>query len=162
MIPNTFCCRSVAESCPILCNPMDCSPPGSSASTFSWSLLKFMSIESVMPSNHHLPPAFAFSLSQDKTDNNSLPPTAIADTYTHLNTGLVCQFIPSRIHSFKKHLSSISCVPDALPVAGDSKPKSRSHQSHEGQTWSTSNKLGADQGRLLETSDGFLRKGEWH
>ena len=28
-IPNV-CCRSVAQSCLTLCNPMDCSPPGSS------------------------------------------------------------------------------------------------------------------------------------
>ena len=63
-------CVLVAQSCPTLCNPMDCSPPGSSvhgilqarilewaAISFSrgsyqpWSLLKFMSIESVMLSN---------------------------------------------------------------------------------------------------------------
>ena len=35
-----------------LCNPMDCSKPGSLSITNSWSLLKLMSIESVMPSNH--------------------------------------------------------------------------------------------------------------
>ena len=33
-----------------LCNPMDCCMPGSS--TISWSLLRFMSIKSVMLSNH--------------------------------------------------------------------------------------------------------------
>ena len=42
-------CFSVAQSCPTLCNPMDCSMPGC---TISQSLLKLMSIESVMPSNH--------------------------------------------------------------------------------------------------------------
>ena len=40
---------SVAQSCLTLCNPMDCRTPGF---TNSWSLLKLMSIESVMPSNH--------------------------------------------------------------------------------------------------------------
>ena len=35
-----------------LCDPMDCSTPGSPAFTVSWSLLRLMSIESVMPSNH--------------------------------------------------------------------------------------------------------------
>ena len=35
-----------------LCDPMDCSTPASLSITNSWSLLKFMSIESVMPSNH--------------------------------------------------------------------------------------------------------------
>ena len=35
-----------------LCNPMDCSMPASLSFTISWSLLKFMSIELVMLSNH--------------------------------------------------------------------------------------------------------------
>ena len=43
---------SVAQSCPILCDPMDCSMPGSLFISNSCSLLKHMSIESVMPSNH--------------------------------------------------------------------------------------------------------------
>ena len=38
---------SVAQSCPTLCDPLD-----SLSITNSWSLLKCMSIESVMPSNH--------------------------------------------------------------------------------------------------------------
>ena len=46
------CCRSVAKLCPILCNPMDYSMPGSLSSTIPQSLLKFMSIASVMPSSH--------------------------------------------------------------------------------------------------------------
>ena len=43
---------SVTQSCQTLCNPMDCSMPGFPSFTNSWSLLKLMSIESVMPSNH--------------------------------------------------------------------------------------------------------------
>ena len=43
---------SVVQSCPTLCDPMDCSTPASLSITNSWSLLKLMSIESVMPSNH--------------------------------------------------------------------------------------------------------------
>ena len=43
------CGCSVAQSCPTLCDPMDCSTPGSPVSQ---SLLRFMFIESVMPSNH--------------------------------------------------------------------------------------------------------------
>ena len=43
---------SVAQSCLTLCNPMDYSMPGSMSFTISLSLLKLMSIESVMPSNH--------------------------------------------------------------------------------------------------------------
>ena len=38
--------------CPTLCDPMDCSSPASLSITNSQSLLKLMSIESVMPSNH--------------------------------------------------------------------------------------------------------------
>ena len=45
------CCCSVVQSCPTLCNPMDCSTQASLSSTI-WSLLTLMSIESVMPSNH--------------------------------------------------------------------------------------------------------------
>ena len=41
-----------SQSCPTLCDPMDCSTPGFSVFTISWSLLKLMSIEPVMPSNH--------------------------------------------------------------------------------------------------------------
>ena len=43
---------SVAQLFLSLCNPMDCSTPGSLSFTVSQSLLKLMSIKSVMPSNH--------------------------------------------------------------------------------------------------------------
>ena len=43
-------CCSVAQLCPALCNPIDCSMPDSLSITNSWSLLKFMSIELVMSS----------------------------------------------------------------------------------------------------------------
>ena len=43
---------SVAQSCPTLCDHMICSMPGLLSITNSQSLLKLMSIESVMPSNH--------------------------------------------------------------------------------------------------------------
>ena len=42
----------VAQSCPTLCDPIDCSTPGFPVNHYLWSLLKPMSIESVMPSNH--------------------------------------------------------------------------------------------------------------
>ena len=55
---------SVAQLCPTLCNPMDCSMPGLPI-TNSPSLLKLMSIELMMPSSHFilchpllLPPSF--------------------------------------------------------------------------------------------------------
>ena len=44
--------NSVAQLCPTLCNPMDCSTLGLLSITNSQSLLKLMSIKSVMPSNH--------------------------------------------------------------------------------------------------------------
>ena len=43
---------SGAQSCPTLCNPMDCRRQASLSITNYQSLLKLMSIESVMPSNH--------------------------------------------------------------------------------------------------------------
>ena len=48
-----YCCYcSVTQLCPTLCNPTDCSMPGFPVITNSWSLLKLMSIELVVPSNH--------------------------------------------------------------------------------------------------------------
>ena len=47
-----FQVSSDAQSCPTLCNPMYCSTPGPPSITSSWSLLKFMPMELVMPSNH--------------------------------------------------------------------------------------------------------------
>ena len=48
---NLLCC-SVTQSCPILCNPMDCSTPGFPVSTISQSLLILLSNELAMLSNH--------------------------------------------------------------------------------------------------------------
>ena len=46
------CCCSATKLCPNLCDPMGCSPPRSSVLHYHWKLLKFMSIKSVMLSNH--------------------------------------------------------------------------------------------------------------
>ena len=43
---------SITQSCLTLCDPTDCSTPASLSFSISWSLLKVMSIELVMPSNH--------------------------------------------------------------------------------------------------------------
>ena len=43
---------SVAKSCPTVCDPMDCSSPGLPVPHQLLTLLKVMSTESVMPSNH--------------------------------------------------------------------------------------------------------------
>ena len=43
---------AVTQSCLTLCDPMDCGTPGPPSITNSRSLLRLVSIESVMPSNH--------------------------------------------------------------------------------------------------------------
>ena len=43
---------SVAQSCPTLCDPMNRSTPGLPVHHNSWSSLRLMSIEAVMPSSH--------------------------------------------------------------------------------------------------------------
>ena len=50
-VPNSHSVQ-FTQSYPTLCDPMDCSTPGFLSITNSRSLLKLMSIESVMPSNH--------------------------------------------------------------------------------------------------------------
>ena len=45
---------SVAQSCPTVCNPMDCSTPGLPVHHQLPGLLKLRSIKSVMPSNHFI------------------------------------------------------------------------------------------------------------
>ena len=49
---TSCCCCSVIKLCPTLSNPMDCSTPGFPVLHYLPSLLKLMSTESVMPSNH--------------------------------------------------------------------------------------------------------------
>ena len=46
------CCFSATQPCPILCDSVDCSTPGFPVLHHFPELLKLMSIESVMPSNH--------------------------------------------------------------------------------------------------------------
>ena len=48
----SLCCCSFIKLCPTLCHPMDWAQQTSLSFTISWSLLKFISIESVMLSNH--------------------------------------------------------------------------------------------------------------
>ena len=45
-------CCSVAQSCLTPCDPMDCNMPGFPVLHQLWSLLKVMSIQLVVPSNH--------------------------------------------------------------------------------------------------------------
>ena len=50
--PEHLLLCSIAQSCPTLCDPMDCSMPGFPAIHHLPDLLTLMSIESMMPSNH--------------------------------------------------------------------------------------------------------------
>ena len=47
-----YCCYLVVESCPTLATPCTIAGQAPLSSTISWSLLRFMSTESVMLSNH--------------------------------------------------------------------------------------------------------------
>ena len=49
---GNFCYDTVAQSCPTLETPWTAAHQASLSFTISWSLLKLMFIESVMPSNH--------------------------------------------------------------------------------------------------------------
>ena len=49
--PDEYCC-SVARSCLTLCDPLIAAHQASLTFTISWSLLKLMFIQSVMPSSH--------------------------------------------------------------------------------------------------------------
>ena len=49
---NNLQFSSAAQSCPTLCNPMDCRMPGFPVLHLSQTLIKLMSIELVIPSNH--------------------------------------------------------------------------------------------------------------
>ena len=51
LIYHLVCCCSVAQSCLILCDLMDCSTPGIPVLHCLLELLKLMSIELMMPSN---------------------------------------------------------------------------------------------------------------
>ena len=52
VVCNFCCCCSGPQSCRTLCDPMDCSMPGFLSFIVSQRLLRLMSIESVIPSNH--------------------------------------------------------------------------------------------------------------
>ena len=50
--PKHVCCCSIAKSCLILCDPMDCMLQASLSFTISWSLLKLTFTELMLVSNH--------------------------------------------------------------------------------------------------------------
>ena len=51
-ITHILCCCSISQSCPTLCDPMDCSTPGLPVPHHLPKFAKFMSIASVMPPRH--------------------------------------------------------------------------------------------------------------
>ena len=51
---RSLCYCSVTKSCSTLCEPMTYTHQASLFFTTSWSLLKFMSVESMVPSNHFI------------------------------------------------------------------------------------------------------------
>ena len=103
MIQLLFYCL-VTKSRSTLCDAMNCSTPGSLPLTSSQSLLKFMSIESVMPSIHLiLSPTVPLSL--NLSQNQGLIHT---HTHTHTHTHSFVTF--SSIISYYKILSIVSCV----------------------------------------------------
>ena len=53
-ILSNICYCSVTKWYLTFSDPMDCSMPGFPAFTISWSLLKLLSVESMMPSNHFI------------------------------------------------------------------------------------------------------------
>ena len=72
-MPTIKCCCSVTWSYLTLCNPTDCSTPGFAILHYLWRLLKFMSIESVMPSNHLIFCCPLFSCPQSFPASGSFP-----------------------------------------------------------------------------------------
>ena len=53
-LPRWCSVSSVAQSCPTLCDPRDCSTPGFPVLRYLLGLFKLMSIESMMSSNHFI------------------------------------------------------------------------------------------------------------
>ena len=73
------CCCSVANMCPTLCDPMDCSTPGSPVLLHLLEVLTLMSVESVMPSNH---PILCHPL--------LLPPSIVPSIRVFSNESVLC------------------------------------------------------------------------
>ena len=84
------CCCWVAQSCPTLCDPMDCSPPGSSVHGISQArILEWVAISSpgalpspwIEPRSPALAGEFFTTEPQGKPQFGSLPPVIFNSTY---------------------------------------------------------------------------------
>ena len=95
---------SVAQSCPTLCDPMDCSTPGLPVHHHLPGLLKLTSIESVMPSNH-------LTLCRPLL----LPPSVFPSirSFQRLNWGSSTEFVPSCLPENQPVCYSLSVLPRA-------------------------------------------------
>ena len=101
---------SVVQLCLTLCDPMNCSMQASLSITNSWSLLKLMSIESVMPSNHLIlcrplllppqsfPASGSFQMSRFFASSGQSIGTSVSESVLSMNA------------SAAKSLQSLSCV----------------------------------------------------
>ena len=70
---------SITQSCPALCDPMDYSMPGFLSITNSWSFVKLMFIELVMPFNHLI-----------LCHPHLLPPSIIPSNRVFSNESVIC------------------------------------------------------------------------
>ena len=123
-------CCSVAQSCQLLATPWTAAHQASLSFTISQSLLKFMSVESVMLSNHLIlyhPSPFAFNLSQHQglfQWVSSLHPVAKVLECQRQSFQRVFRFISFRIDWF-----------DLLAVQGPLKSLLQHHSSKASILW---------------------------
>ena len=120
----------ISKSCPTLCNPMECSMPGSVSLTNSLNLPKFISIESVMPSNYLIlccpfsspfqsfPASGSFQMSQlfppggqsiGALASASVLPMNVQDWFPLITTALI-SLLSKRLSSLLQHHSSKAWV----------------------------------------------------
>ena len=116
---------SVTQLCPYLCYPMDWNRPDFPVFTISWSLLKLMSIESVMPFNHLIlcppsPPALNLSQNQDLSQW-SFPSLHQVFKVLELRLQYQCFRWIFRVDFFWDWLALSSCCPSDWNIEGTKK-----------------------------------------
>ena len=83
---------SVTQSCPTLCDLMNHSMPGFLSITNSQSLIKLMSMESVMPSNSW----WCHPTHDDAISSSVIPFSSCLQSFLAWGSFLVCQYFTSR------------------------------------------------------------------
>ena len=107
-------CCSFPKPCLTLCDAMDCSTPGLPSFTIPSSLLKLMSAESVMPSNHLiLCQPFSFCLQSFPVSESFLVSWLITSVGQNIGTSASASVLPMNIQgSFPLGLTGlIHCCP---------------------------------------------------